>query len=237
MSLLQLSQRRLKPELMDGPGLERGRHEAALKGLGRVNFWTASCRDMWHRVEQLGSSTGTAPIRILDVATGGGDVAVGLWQKAKRRGLSVEVSGCDISPVAVEYARSRAARRGMDIRFFEHDVVSNPFKDEYDVAVCSHFVHHLEKDALTLFLSRLKETTRRLILIQDLARSPGGWLFAYVGVRLITLSDIVRVDATRSVEAAFRADELKAIAGDAGLTDCEVIPHWPFRFLLTWEAK
>ena len=48
-------------------------------------------------------------LRVLDVATGGGDVPIHLWSKARRAGLDLRIAGCDRNPSAVEFACRRAA--------------------------------------------------------------------------------------------------------------------------------
>ena len=42
-----------------------------------------------------------SPIRVLDVASGGGDVPIALAKRASRAGIHVEIEGCDVSPEAV----------------------------------------------------------------------------------------------------------------------------------------
>src|SRR5688500_17328761 len=115
----RLNQRRREPEVMDQPGLDEGRHRQALDGLARINRLSASAGILWPPIRRLceerrrsGDST---PMRVLDVACGAGDVPVRLWKRARRRGLPLEVAGCDLSAVAVEYARQRAIREGANI--------------------------------------------------------------------------------------------------------------------------
>jgi hypothetical protein len=76
---------------------------------------------------------------------------------------------------------------------------------------------------------------RRLVLINDLRRSAGGWLLAYVGTRLLSASPVVHTDGPRSVAAAFTPVELRQLAERAGLAGATVVRRWPFRLLLTWR--
>jgi SAM-dependent methyltransferase len=230
-----LSQRRRRPEVMDQPGLPAPRHDRALRGLARLNSWSGSARLLWGPLAQLARRAPRRPLRVLDLATGAGDVPVRLWRRARRGGLDLEIDACDISPVAVEHARRRAARAGAPVRFFVHDALCGPALGGYDAAVCSLFLHHLSEDEAVLFLRRMAGAAERLVLVNDLERTRGGLALAYVATRLLTASDVVHTDGPRSVEGAFTREELQALAARAGLAGASVQRRWPFRLLLSWS--
>src|SRR5438477_12984223 len=94
-----LTQRRLQPELMDQPGLDVLQHCQALHGLERINFWSGSVRILWKPLRRLAAKL-QAPLRVLDIATGAGDVPLALWRKAHRAGHEWQLEGWDVSPVA-----------------------------------------------------------------------------------------------------------------------------------------
>src|SRR5438093_141488 len=126
-----LSTRRRRPELMDQPDLDRDRHWQALRGLGRINRWSGSAGILWPALRDLGKKLGR-PLRVLDVATGGGDVPLRLWQKARRSGLAMHIEGCDVSPAAVAFAQARADREQAPVRFFVLDALHQELPDGYD---------------------------------------------------------------------------------------------------------
>src|SRR5918912_1375115 len=84
-----LSRRLLRPEVMDQPGLDPRRHAHALRGLARINFWSGSAGILWPDLAALARETAPRPLRVLDVATGGGDVPIRLWRRARRAGLDL----------------------------------------------------------------------------------------------------------------------------------------------------
>src|SRR5947209_6535750 len=117
-------QRRREPEIMDQPGLEEPSHVQALEGLARINRWSGSARLLWPSIRALAGEASSSALRLLDVATGGGDVPLRLWHRTRRAGMALEVEGCDRSPTAVAHARRAAARCAAEVRFFEWDALS-----------------------------------------------------------------------------------------------------------------
>jgi SAM-dependent methyltransferase len=220
---------------MDQPGLDRQRHVQALRGLEAINFWSRSASILWPPLAALAREHGGRPVRVLDVATGAGDVPLRLWQRARRAGLGLELEGCDVSATAVDHARGRAAKQQEAVRFFVRDALSEPLPAGYDAVVSSLFLHHLSEEQAADLLRRMAEAAGRLVLVSDLARSRTGWLLAYAGGRLLSRSAIVHTDGPRSVEAAFTPAEALALAERAGLTGARAQRRWPCRFLLSWR--
>jgi SAM-dependent methyltransferase len=231
--LTKVRERRRQPEIMDQPDLDPQRHLEALRGLERINAWSRSARILWGPLGELVRQAGS--LRVLDVATGGGDVPIRLWQQARRAGLALHVDGCDVSAGAVAYATARAAEHGADVRFFAWDALSEPLPGGYDVLTSSLFLHHLSAAQAVDLLRRMADAAGRLVLINDLVRSRAGWLLAYVGTRLLSASPIVRTDGLRSVEGAFTVAEARNLAARAGLSGARVERRWPCRFLLAWR--
>src|SRR5262245_16152781 len=82
MSLwIDVRRRRRQPEIMDQPGLDRPQHWEALRSLARINRLSRSAGTLWPRIRSLARQGGM--VRILDVASGGGDVPIRLWQLAR----------------------------------------------------------------------------------------------------------------------------------------------------------
>lgn len=230
-----LKQRRLQPELMDQPELDPAAHVQALRGLERINFWSGSVRILWPPIRKLFIDVRGRPVRLLDIATGAGDVPVGLWRKARRLGIYLDVDAWDVSPRAVEYAKSRAAAAGVPIRFCQADALATAIPPDYDAVICSLFLHHLERDRARHLLQRMGQGTCGLVLVNDLVRSYRGFLLAWMATRLLSASRVVHVDGPRSVEGAFSLSEVRTLAAEAGLLGARVARRWPCRFLLTWE--
>ena len=220
---------------MDQPGLDQERHVGALQALARINALSGSAGMLWPSIRRFAQQADGEPIRLVDIACGGGDVANSLWRRARRARLPLEVAGADVSPVAVEHARGLSSQRGAGIEFFCHDLLTTPFPQGYDVVTCCLFLHHLATEEAVQLLERIRASGARLILVNDLLRSPFGLALAHLACRLLTRNQVVHMDGPISVRAAYSMDEARAMARQAGLAGATVRRRWPERFLLEWR--
>jgi 2-polyprenyl-3-methyl-5-hydroxy-6-metoxy-1,4-benzoquinol methylase len=226
----------LEPEMMDQPDLDVRRHVEALDALGRANAVSLTAASIWPAIREAARAAGGRPFRVLDVASGGGHLVVSLARRAAREGMAVDWVGWDLSPVAVEYARTLAGRAGVTgVRFERADALRDPTPEGVDVAVCTLFLHHLSDPDAVALLGRLRDAARRAVVVSDLRRTRLDAAFTWVGCRLLSRSEVFRVDGMRSVAAAFTTDEARILAGAAGLTGARISQVWPQRWLLTWR--
>ena len=105
-----MTARKLQPELMDDPELDKAAHRQALLGLSRVNRFSGTVSLLWTAIRQ--QLLGRSPIRVLDIGSGGGDVLIGLAQRARRDDIPFSGQGCDISKTAIRHAVDRARAAG-----------------------------------------------------------------------------------------------------------------------------
>mgnify|MGYP002623391322 FL=1 len=222
----------LLPERMDDPMLDVHEHRQALQGLRRINRWTGTSRLAWRPLQELALSTAGHTLRVLDVATGAGDVPIPLWKQARAHGWDWDIHACDLSETALEYARQNGQRSGAAVHFFQHDIVAAPLMSDYDAVLCSQFLHHLtEHEALQVIGRLTAAATSRLVII-DLVRSRLNWLQVWLGTRILSRSSVVHYDGPQSIRAAFSVAEVKQLARDSGLHSFEVYTAWPSRFVL-----
>ncbi len=220
---------------MDQPGLDRREHERALTALGRINAVSRTVPSVWRVIRDTAGATPRRPLRILDIACGGGHFAVALARRMDREGIPGDVLGCDFSRVAIDYATALAARAGArQVHFAPLDVLRDPWPQGFDVVHCSLFLHHLADSDVVVMLQKMAQAAGRLVVVSDLRRTDLGAMFAWAGCRLLTRSTVVHVDGARSVAAAFTADEALALANAAGLHTATIRHTWPQRFVLTW---
>jgi uncharacterized metal-binding protein len=171
---------------------------------------------------------------VLDIATGGGDVPIALWKKARRSGIALGVDGCDVNPNSIAYAARRAAAEGADVRFFVLNALEEPLPSGYDAIVCSLFFHHLRDEIAGRLLARMAQAAERMIGINDLLRSRMGLALAYGGSAILSRSAVVHADAPQSVRAAYTLKEVARLAIAGGLFDFRLRRRWPCRYFFEW---
>jgi ubiquinone/menaquinone biosynthesis C-methylase UbiE len=219
---------------MDDPSLEPLPHAQALRGLERINFLSGSVRILWRPVRSLALET-SSPLRILDIASGAGDVPAGLWRAAQRSGFKIDVDGSDVSSTAIGFARKRAEASGASVRFFPLNPLEQPLPSGYDVITCSLFLHHLSEPDTALLLRRMLSAAGRLVLVNDLLRHPAGLAMALSVPQLLSRSPVVHADAPLSVRAAYTREEILSLCRSHGLPAPEFRRRWPYRYLLQWK--
>lgn len=220
---------------MDQPGIDPAEHQLALAGLRRINAISRCSASLFAPIQMLARTQPAKPLRVLDLACGGGDTVIDLALMARRRGVGLVVEGCDISDGAVAIARVNAARRGVDCRFYRADALADPPpSDRYDVVLSSLFLHHLEDHDAERLLALMAQRAGHLVLVNDLIRSSLGYGLAWAGTRLLSRSWIVHTDGPLSVQGAFQIAEVASMAERAGLHGAQLKRCWPERYLLSW---
>ncbi len=232
---MSFSHRRLEGELMDAADLDYQTHLQALRGLRRINIASRTAAALWPCILSIAAARHHRPLRLLDIATGGGDVAIELACRARRAGIVLEVEACDISPTALHVADEAARRQGVAVRCFCWDARTEPLPRHYHIVISTLFLHHLDDPEIVALLRQLSCQADHL-LISDLLRSRRGYGLAYVGTRLLSSSPMVHEDGVRSVRAALTLPEARRLADEAGLSAASFQRHWPSRFLMQWTS-
>jgi len=73
---------------------------------------------------------GAEPQTILDLACGEGSFAVAMAKKG------FQVTGVDLSPHVLQFARERAQQENVNVEFLLQDVRSLPFEERFDLVTC-----------------------------------------------------------------------------------------------------
>jgi SAM-dependent methyltransferase len=228
----------LEPEMMDQPDLDVRRHVHALDALGRANAVSRTAAALWPSIRAAALDQAPGQLRVLDIASGGGHLLLSLARRAARERMDIDWLGWDLSPVAIDYARTLASRRGVEgVRFERADAHHDPIPAGIDVVLCTLFLHHLTESDATALLRRMREAARLALVVSDLRRTRLGAAFTWAGCRMLSRSEVFRVDGMRSVAAAFTTDEARSLAAAAGFDGAQVGQVWPQRWLLTWWRR
>jgi 2-polyprenyl-3-methyl-5-hydroxy-6-metoxy-1,4-benzoquinol methylase len=205
-----------EPELMDRPQPITPELASDLRNLRKLNRYFGSYRLVEHFLRRWIQPR--TRIRILDLATGSGDIPRLIVDYARNAGADVTVDAVDQQPSTLEIARS-LSRDYPEIEFFESDVLSFGESGRYDVVLCSLALHHFDEEAAVQLLRRCRDLSRRYTLVSDLRRG----LLATIGVYLLTAlifrEPMTRTDARLSAERAFSFREFRSLAERAGWKD------------------
>lgn len=220
-------------EWMDDPALAPGDHDLALRGLARLNAISRAHRLLWPRVRALAARCGR-PLRVLDLATGGGDQPARLDALARRHGVRLHWILSDCSAHALERAHARAVACGVRCEAVRVDALREPLP-EADLVVNSLFLHHFDPDDATRILAAMRRAARLAVGVTDLRRTRPAFGLVWLGSRLLTRSPVVHHDAAASVRAAHEPAEIRALLAGAGLDDATVEVADAVRWRLWWE--
>lgn len=105
------------------------------------NVMSAGVHHLWRKalVSWSGASIGQ---RILDCATGTGDLAIAFKEVVGETGFVV---GTDFSPGMLAPAPAKAAKRGLQIKFEQADVTALPYADaSFDISSISFGIRNVE---------------------------------------------------------------------------------------------
>lgn len=232
---MQLLSRVRVPELMDDPNLDDDRHYDALRSLHKLNKVSKGASFLWKPLRLLSQTEKSSPLRILDLATGGGEIPIELQMLAKKNNLPMQIDGCDFSERAVAYAARQAADAGSNNQFFHLDALNDQLPQNYDVIMCSLFMHHLDPEQVISLLAKMSSAANKAILVNDLLRSSANLILVTLASRMFSSSDVVHHDGPVSVRAAYSINEMQDLAQKAGLKDFTIQERFPCRYLLDWR--
>lgn len=222
-----------RPELMDDPAIDVALHRQALRGLSRINVVSRTAATFWPAIKSRAlRQQSCQPLRVLDVACGGGDTLARLARRANRAKLNVEWYGCDISPTAVQQTALCVPSGSI----FEHDILSGELPETYDVCINGLTLHHFDEADVITILVAMREASR-VVVVSDLIRSVSGYAAAWLGTRLLSRSPVVHTDGPLSVRGAWSLNEMRGLAADAGMADATIETTFPYRMRLMWERS
>ncbi|MEP7352433.1 MAG: methyltransferase domain-containing protein [Acidobacteriota bacterium] len=217
-----LGGRVLTPELLDTLPPEEA--EASLRDLVRINRqWGghSTLRRLLADCVARGYIEAGKPFSLLDVGAASGDMG----QCVSEEYAHARVTSLDYIPSHLALAGDRIAGDA-----FYLPVAPGSF----DIVFCSLFLHHFTNAQVVELLREFGRVARRAVLVIDLERHPIPYYFMRWSSPVLRWDPVTVHDGAISVEAGFRAEELKHLAEQAGLRDVAVRRRWPaFRLPLS----
>jgi len=148
---------------MDAPDLDPDLHRQALRALSRVHALSGTGPRLHRALDAITDDLSEdRPIRMLDVACGGGDAVLDAVRWASRRGRPIEVTGLDLSETALEIASERIrdsepSHPDIGIEWVRRDALRAMPEGPFDLVFSSLFLHHLSDDDVVSFFTAARE--------------------------------------------------------------------------------
>ncbi len=198
---------------MDRPEASRQELESSLRSLRGLNRYFGSyglVRHFLRRWIKRGDQ-----LRLLDLATGSGDIPRLVADHARAIGAKIEIVAIDFQPTTLQIAQ-RFTADYPEISFQQADVLTFQSEEPFDIVTCNLALHHFSNNDAVKLLQRCRELSQRCVLVSDLRR---GWECT-VGVYLLTAlifnDAMTRNDGRASAARAFSFAELRDLARRAG---------------------
>ena len=211
-------------EMMDRPQPVSPELECDLERLRQLNRWFGSYRLVSTFVRRW--ILPGAQMRVVDLATGSGDIPRLLVDHARKIGAQIEIDAVDRQSATLEIAR-RLSVEYPEIFYHAADILEWDCAQGYDIALCSLVLHHFTDDDAVKLLRRCRGLSKRFVLVSDLRRG----LLLRTGVYMLTAlmfrEPMTRFDARLSAQRAFSFAEMRHLAMRAGW---ENFGHKKFRF-------
>jgi ubiquinone/menaquinone biosynthesis C-methylase UbiE len=233
-ALFFVMQRTYASEILDREVPEQPVVDEIYRYLASVNRYLGGVRATIARFEAFSRSWQPGErIEVLDVASGAADLPRALVAWGRHRGFRLRVTATDLLPAALDYAR-RAGPRDERLRLVCADVERLPFAGaRFDYVTCGLFFHHLQDDQIVAVLRTFDRLASRGIVVNDLVRSRRAWIWSWI--LTWPFHPILHHDGPLSVRRALRPDEMRHLAGRAGLPWLRVRRHFGHRMTLAGE--
>lgn len=219
-------------ELMDDPDCDPVALERTYRHFSLVNRAVSGWRRIYERRIRPLATASPSPVTVLDIGSGGGDVARALAAWSRRDGRPISVTAIDPDPRAHAFALSLPPSDG--VRYEQttsRDLVEAG--RSFDVVVSNHVLHHLAEAELTALLDDSRVLARSVTIHNDIARGRVAYLAYSAATRVGFGGSFIRPDGLLSIRRSYTPREMRSLVGDAW----RVERLQPARLLVTrWAA-
>lgn len=220
-------------ELLDRDDIPFDHIRQNMRELDIINHYLGGHRTTLRGLQSvLGPVAASTPLHIVEIGSGGGDNLRVIKQWANRTGREVQLTGIDINPDCVAYARSVKENEG--ICFVSGDYKEAVFDTKPQVVFSSLFCHHFSNEELVPMLHWMKEHAEIGFFINDLHRHPLAYYSIKGLTRLLSHSYLVKNDAPLSVQRGFTRSDWERLFARTGIERYTCRWQWAFRWLVTY---
>jgi len=155
------------------------------------------------------------PLRILDLATGGGDIPRAVIRQARAMQCPVTITAVDRQAATLKIAEKHSAEFP-EINYLRADILTLEPSRPHDVVMCNLALHHFEESDVIRILRQCGRWATQAVLITDLRRSRLAQAAIVAVTGLFYREPMTRHDARISSARAFSFGELHRLAIAAG---------------------
>ncbi|MEI6946150.1 methyltransferase domain-containing protein [Paraflavisolibacter sp. H34] len=170
-------------------------------------------------------------VHIAEIGCGGGDNLQAIRRWAERKGIKVQLTGVDINPECIAFARQKPVNKG--IHFICADYKEADFTPQPHLLFSSLFCHHFTDGELGVMLKWMHRNSRWGFFINDLHRHPLAYYSIKLLTRLFSKSYLVKNDAPLSVKRGFCKEDWADYFAGAGISSYQCRWQWAFRWLVS----
>ena len=200
-------------EMMDRDQPPSTELERDLQHLRQLNRWFGSYRLVLGFIRRW--IRPADKLRVVDLATGSGDIPRLIVDYARRIGANVEIDALDRQPATLAIAK-RLSVNYPEISYREANVLEWNSMETYDITLCTLALHHFSNEDAARILHKCREASKGFVLVSDLRRSFSLLAGVYVLTTLIFREPMTRYDARLSASRAFSFSEMCDLALRAG---------------------
>src|SRR5438552_5092191 len=166
-------------EMMDQPQPLSAELERDLERIRQLNRWFGSYRLVLSFIRRWIKPG--ARMRIVDVATGSGDIPRLIIDYSRSISAVVEIEALDRQSATLEIAKKLSANYP-EISYVDQDILKWNPPEPYDAALCTLTLHHFSDEDAVKVLRLCSELATKFVLVSDLRRG----FFLKTGVYILT---------------------------------------------------
>jgi 2-polyprenyl-3-methyl-5-hydroxy-6-metoxy-1,4-benzoquinol methylase len=170
---------------------------------------------------------------IVDIGCGDGGLLRRIWRWSFKQGFKVEITGIDINPDAIAYAKEKSLEYpGLAFINQGYEAYFEELNQKPDIIISALFCHHLNDELLQDFLMKMIENSQIGYIVNDLHRNH----LAFFSIKWLTIifsrSRLTKHDAPVSVLRGFKKEELKRYFQLLPSIEHDITWQWAFRYLI-----
>ncbi|MGB0390492.1 MAG: methyltransferase domain-containing protein [Salibacteraceae bacterium] len=200
-----------------------------LDQIAGINKWLGGNQVTLNGVSQLiQNHDKNQPISICDLGCGNGDMLREIAAFGRKNGYNFELLGIDANQTTIDYAVQLSCDFP-EITYQKQDILSSEFeRKDFDIALCTLFLHHFEDSVALAFLQKLKRQTAIGIVINDLERNKLAYFLFWI-IATIIGNPMVKTDGLISILRGFKREELETFSKELKMKS-SINWRWAFRY-------